>query len=600
MGLAGELTTIGLAEVFQNLAFNHHTGTLTLTEAERKARICFEDGRIRAIKVEDAEFDFLEIARHAQAAPTEILEKAAGARRRRTLKAFLRAAGGFNEEAYDAMVAGYVQEACLPLFGWASASFSFEPGKIKERVFGKEMLECAVDLDPTGVAMEAARRADEWESISSFVPREEQILVLAGPRPEDATAEEERLFGLLDGTRTLSEVVKEAPLKKFDVFKAVAGLVEAGFLMPATTERMLELAGQARAAGRVTLAAKRLEVCLEIEPDNVDACRELVRLYERSGRKYDAAKELTKLAALQNDRGDLQGALESYERAGVLAPKDLDVLERIFEMHTTLGNASQAVRTGRRLAEALVAAEAYEDALPFYERLLKGNERNAGLRESLAGCLLELGDGAQAAQHLLVVADRAYAQGEFEQALKFYRRVVQADPACGLAKERVEEIESGAARARQRFRKRHRLMVGVGLLLGLVLLQASREWFAQGALHTAQHAAVTALSRDHSDQPRLMVMHGYADVCNAYPWTRGAAEAAETLHALLLLEVARLTTAVEDAAKATTTAEIDFSLGRARKMLRGLERVAFPEDSRAHWERARDRLRRRVDELAAK
>ena len=108
MGLAGELTTIGLAEVFQNLAFNHLTGTLTLTAGERRAHIRFEEGRVAAARVAGAELDFVEIARQANAAPEEVLAKAGGGRRR-TLKAFLRGAGGFDEEAYDALVPGYAQ-----------------------------------------------------------------------------------------------------------------------------------------------------------------------------------------------------------------------------------------------------------------------------------------------------------------------------------------------------------------------------------------------------------------------------------------------------------------------------------------------------------
>ncbi|MDH3591449.1 MAG: DUF4388 domain-containing protein, partial [Planctomycetota bacterium] len=398
MGLAGELSTIGLAEVFQNLAFNSHSGTLTLTEAARKARVCFEEGKIRAVKLEDESFDFVEIAAYAGAAPEETLERARTANRRRTVRAFLRAAGTFDEDAFDGMVAGYVQEALLPLFGWSSASFSFEEGKLKERVFGKELLDCNVQLDPLGVAMEAARRHDEWETIEPYVPKENQILVLAGGAPTgEMTKEQKLVLPLLDGTRNLGTVIEEAPVKKFEVFKAVAQLVEGAWLIPATAERLTDLALQAQTAGRVTLAAARLEMALELDPDDAEARRELVRLHERSGRKGDAAAALVRLAELQADRGDLAAAVEAYERATVLAPRDLDVLERVFELHGSLGNAALSVKAGRRLAEALVAQEMYEDALPLYERLLQGNEGNAALRESLAHCLVKCGDTAAAA-----------------------------------------------------------------------------------------------------------------------------------------------------------------------------------------------------------
>ena len=50
MGFAGELTTIGLSEVFQNVAFNRLTGVLTVTERGRRAAVYLDDGMIRAFK----------------------------------------------------------------------------------------------------------------------------------------------------------------------------------------------------------------------------------------------------------------------------------------------------------------------------------------------------------------------------------------------------------------------------------------------------------------------------------------------------------------------------------------------------------------------
>ena len=39
MGFAGELTTIGLPDVFSNVAFGRLTGILTVTERDRRAHI---------------------------------------------------------------------------------------------------------------------------------------------------------------------------------------------------------------------------------------------------------------------------------------------------------------------------------------------------------------------------------------------------------------------------------------------------------------------------------------------------------------------------------------------------------------------------------
>ena len=262
MDLAGKTTTLGLAEVFQNIAFNNHTGSLTLKQGDQKAQIAFEGGRIRAVKVHGADFDYLDIARRCQLASEEVLAKAEGSNLKRTLRAYLLASGDLDEERYDATIAGYVEDAILPLFGWKAAAFSFEEGKLKTRVFDKEQLGCGIELDPTGVAMEAARRHDEWETIQPYVPTDREVLVHNSPQDFDLSPTAERLLPLFDGTRTLAEVVKEAPFKEFEVHKTVAGMVEAGCLEQATAARVMELALQSRASGKVTLAARRLEVAL--------------------------------------------------------------------------------------------------------------------------------------------------------------------------------------------------------------------------------------------------------------------------------------------------------------------------------------------------
>ena len=500
MDLAGKLTTIGLAEVFQNIAFNSHSGTLTLKEGEKKAQIAFEAGRVRALKVEGGGLDYVDIARKCQLGPEEILAKAASSNRRRTLKAYLLASGDLDEESYDATIAAYVEEEMLPLFGWRAASFSFEEGKLKERVFDKEQIGCAISLDPTGVAMEAARRLDEWESIQEYVPTDKEILVHTGVRDVELSPAAERLLPFLDGTRDLAQVTKEAPLKKFEIYKAVATLVEQGVLVQATAERVRELAVQARTAGKVTLAARRLQVALELDPDDLETRVELVRLYERAGRKYDAAREQVKLAEAQAERGDMEGALASYERAAVLAPDDLDILERILGLHEGRGEKAHALKIGRRLAEALAAQGCFEDALPLYERLLKSNEGNLSLRESFAGCLVKLDEPKKATKHLNVVADDAFDRGDLKTALRYYRRVVDLDEKNKRATAQIRLIESGEIEARVARRRRTMwMLVGLVLLAGTGV-QLLREWSAQGALHATQQEVVITLMRDNSDR----------------------------------------------------------------------------------------------------
>jgi len=596
MDLAGKLSTLGLAEVFQNIAFNNHTGTLLLKHGAKKAWIAFDSGRIRASKVAGEKLDYLDIARRAELASEDVLAKAAAGRR--TLKSYLLASGELDEPTYDATIAAYVQELILPLFGWTRASFAFEEGKIKERIFDNEQLGCAVDLDPQAVAMEAARRADEWEGMAPYVPSDEDVLVLNGERPAgELPPQAERLFPLLDGTRDLATVIKDAPLKKFDVQKAVSNLVEQGVLVPATADRVRELATQAAAAGKITLAARRLEVALDLDPDDLETRIDLVRLFERAGRKFDAAREQTKLAAAQADRGDVDGALESYERAEVLSPGDLDVLEKILNLHEKRGDKTRAARVGRRLAEALVVKELYEDALPLYERLLRDHEQSVSLREALANCLIKLAEPKKAANQLLIPARRAYDRNEFDVARRFYQRIITLVPKHKESGERVKEIESGAAAARLARKRRRYYRLMYVCLLALLGYQSLREFRGHKALHRAAATATHDLARDNGDRTRAIVLTHYAQLCAEHPVTHSASLARESVLELLEAEIARMREWLDGVPRAKTTIDVEYRLGRTEKMLNRIEAIDLPGNAQPVWDEAHGRLTRRISQL---
>ena len=76
-----------------------------------------------------------------------------------------------------------------------------------------------------------------------------------------------------------------------------------------------ELAAQAKAIGEINLAARRLEIALELDDGHLDVRRDLVSVYERAGRKADAARELATLCAELERRGDVKQAQEALERA---------------------------------------------------------------------------------------------------------------------------------------------------------------------------------------------------------------------------------------------------------------------------------------------
>ncbi len=577
MGFAGELTTIGLSEVFQNVAFNRLTGVLTVSERDRRASVYLEEGTIRAFKPEgERPLDYVAIAERAHAASVDTLRQAARRLRRRTLKEALKAIATFDEDRFDAAVQAALKEEIILLFSWREASFVFEEGRAQAGSFDREQLECHVGLDPHVVIVEAARRVDEWDAISSQVRSETDIFLPSKALDEQAPAAWREVVGRLDGTRDVRRLIDELPYGRFEVLRHLAALSEQGFVVRAAPSQLCALARAAEEQRDMDRAVRQLEAALTMDPSHLEARHELIRLYERAGRRAEASGEYKRLGRAQEAAGDPQGALESYAKATALVPYDVEALERIAAIHET-GDAKEHMRAGLRLAEALSTQSLLDEALEVYKKLLAIDQESVILRESLAATYIKLHESKLAARELLFLAQRAWDKKDFDRALNYYRNVLAVDRECEEAAKRIEEIERTRHTARGRRRRRRVAFTLLGLMLGCGLWQGTREWFAAEALHEASRAALGGLVHRKAEDAVAEAIEAYSRLPHEFPWTVGASRAEETVRALLLDQLSSIRTEAQEDAHA------------AEKRLRRLSRVKWPDDVKRLWTEGRDR-----------
>jgi len=583
MGFAGELATIGLPEVFRNVAFNGLTGVLTVTERDRTAAIFFEDGTIRAYRANRA-LDYEAIAERADAAPPDAIDVARRRGRRQTLRNTLHATGVLDAERYDIGVRTAVEEEVILLFGRKEASFVFDENTPPANAFDAEQLECNLDIDPETLAMEAVRRNDEWHDIARNIGSDTEIFLASHADPDPETMPEARaLLQLLDGTRDLRTAIEALPYGRFHALRLVAQLVDQGLVTRASATQLRELARSAREQGEINRAVQYLVSALDRDGDELDVRRELIALHESAGRKSDAVREHKLLAAAQEERGDIKGAIESYERAVELLPHETDTLARIAAIHEARGDVRAYCAAGRRLGKALRSQRRYEEAIVVYQDLLAREDDDSSLREAIATTYIKLYEPRKAADELLKLAADAQAGGKYERALHFYRSVLAVDRDNAEAAEMVEEIESGhLARVRAR-RRRRALYATLAIIVGVGLWQLGREIFAREALHNAARASVSGLVRNGAEGQAVESLFLYARICEDFLWTRGASRAEEMVQTLLIAELNRLRTVAvhdPDAAEATLS-QIGY--------------VPIPSEHKPLWRAGRDDLLRRIE-----
>lgn len=567
MGFAGEIKTIGLPELFKNLAFNRMTGVLCVRGDGVAVEIFFQDGRIRA---HGGEFDYEEIAIRSGAASAEAVEAVRDRGKRFSLKRALAATtNDFDAERYDRAVAAAVESETLRIFPLEDITFEFEEEPPGLGRFDNEQLDCALAIDANNLAVEAGSRSD------GNCASEDEVLITVDPGGVNAAESPEAaaLLPLLDGTRDLATAIEQLPYPRFAMLQLAARLIDQQVVTQASPTRLAELAQSATKGGAINRAAVLINTAIARDPENLDLRRQLVELFRDAGRNAEAALANKRLGTVQEELGDLKGALASYGEAAELAPHDTDALERMVAIHDARDDLRAYLKVGRTLASAHTAHGRPDRAVAILRELLERDPDNIPLRETLATTYIKMHERENATQELLSLAESAAAVNGFHKALRYYRSVLAVDRHCDVAARRIEEIESSRAKERVRGRRRRFFWALASVVLALGLLQGVREALAQEALNDAADASYGATTAES--------LAYYSRVCRDFPLTRGAFRGKQMVRL-------RLLGALE---------EIRVRLGHdpdaAERAVRELGRIDYPEGVRAFWNDARDRMLRR-------
>lgn len=230
--LQGHLGAFKLPDVLTLLAGARKSGTLTLSNAAREASVFFDAGALVFASSNDANFRLGAVLQRKR----RITRVEADA-----IDAVMTSEGGrFGEIALErgilseAQLHDYlkvqVSEILYDAFVWSDGAFAF----VEELALPPYAVTIAVDLP--NLIMEGARRIEEWEHCLRLLPDAHAVYrVVARPSEEKITltAEEWRILFLINGLRTLEELVAAAEDEAFAVYRVVYGLLANKLIEPA-------------------------------------------------------------------------------------------------------------------------------------------------------------------------------------------------------------------------------------------------------------------------------------------------------------------------------------------------------------------------------
>lgn len=242
LGLTGLLKDFGLTDLFQLLGQQQKTGVLELREDKKVVQVLFDRGMIvgPAFPSETPEESPLGniLIRKGLLAP-EKWKKAYDQHKEEliSIERVLVKSGTVRNEDLAAFLKLLTFETVYSLFKWKGGSFRFET---KQVFYDANFIE---PLNAEYVLLDVLRMVDEWPVLAERLPTFEVVLqkvnamatldVLAGtPWEKKRTFQTEAIYGLVDGRRTVKEIIDLSFLGEFDTCKNLIFLMDAGLIEP--------------------------------------------------------------------------------------------------------------------------------------------------------------------------------------------------------------------------------------------------------------------------------------------------------------------------------------------------------------------------------
>ncbi len=399
MSFKGDLSTIGLAEVFQMISMSQKEGTLVVQDNESRKAIYFgadgvqlhSAGKRKGFRIGDI---LVRAGKISVGQLREVLEQQQGTRRMLGQELIQR--GLVTEQEISDVVKSQIEEEIYDLFLWRKANFEFIEGPPIEELQDPETRAIRLAFDVNSLLLEAVRRTDEWTLINQKIPSMDCIYTFvsnSAREEEDASATDQTrsVYQYLDGQATVADVMEQSFVPRFEVCKILIDLLDRGRVRLLTPTELVGVARRRLEEGRRDKGLKLFAVAAQLAPEDPDCIGKYAHALETEGMIQDAARMYVRVGHLLKQQGQEKDALAYFQRAVSLNPDDMQSKIALFEINLATASVEEAMATASELITNCIREKDFDTAREIAEQAVAAAPQSLEMRLALAKVYHALG-----------------------------------------------------------------------------------------------------------------------------------------------------------------------------------------------------------------
>jgi len=327
MALKGNIETFYLSSILQLLAQDKKTGILTIAEKGRMVRVYIKNGNIVYAVGTQKEVRLGYLLRTKGIISAEELQKALTLAKQRNEKLgkILVEKGFISVETLKKFIHQQVRDILYDLFLWKRGDFEYT-----DQEFSLDQ-EFVTELNHMEVILEGTRRVDEWEILRKNIPEPQMVFKINRSVEEkrdtiNLTANEWRIISLVDGSRTVQQIVEDSGNDEFSVYRVINSLISSGLIEPGARMATIPTEGKSEAPAIIQVYHLVLLSILKIMEKAVGS--QAHNLLEEA--KARVPSQYAKLLRSFDYRGDAKKNVKSIVGAAANTPPSNQELVNAF------------------------------------------------------------------------------------------------------------------------------------------------------------------------------------------------------------------------------------------------------------------------------